>query len=304
MTVYRHFSALALTCLLSANAVADELETQYESGARALAQGSLLAAIDELRSVARQDPGYRNVLTLLGKSYLSIGDHRAAKQVFDRALELRPNDGEATLLLGFSLYQEARYFEAARALGRAVELSPGHPLPRMYHGLSLLNLGQVEQAREELEVALQLVPHDRVARGANARLDLAVGNYSAAETAARDLLREQPDDVETLILLGRVLMESGRAADAIAPLRRAADSVGTARSDVLYLLAQAQLRSGNREAGEETLKLFELVKEKEERLRLLRATVSTDPGNMAARAELVRLLQEFGLNQLAQLHRR
>jgi Flp pilus assembly protein TadD len=293
---------LLLPLLLSAAAQAQDIESRYRAGVAALQGGDPLRALQILNSVAAEQRDYQQVQMLLGQASLTAGLNRAAKQHFERAFETNPSNGQAAFLLGFSLYQSARYFEAAEALEKAATLSPQNPLPRMYRGLSLLRLGEARGARREIDTALRLAPEDPIARAARAELELAEGNFAAAERSIRAVLGKTPQQDEAETLLGRILLESGRAGEAVPVFSALVSRSEGKRSDVLYLLGQAQLRSGATAAGRETLKGFREVKEKESRLRLLDAEVSTEPDNLEARIELTGLLLDLGQTQAALVH--
>ena len=293
---------LMLLTALAPAASGQDLEARYQAGASALQSGNPLLAIEILGTVAAAQRDYRDVQMLLGQACLMAGLHRPAKQHFERALETNPGNGQAAFLLGFSLYQAARYFEAAEALQRAEGMSPQNPLPRMYRGLSLLRLGDPRGARQEIEAALSLQPQDPIARAARAELELAEGNYAAAEKSIRGVLGQTPQQDDAHLLLGRILLESGRPAEAVGVFAELVKKSRGQRSDVLYLQAQAQLRSGNKAAGQKTLETFRQIKEKESRLRVLEAEVSTNANNLDARLELTGLLLDLGQSQAATVH--
>jgi Tfp pilus assembly protein PilF len=287
---------------LAPAATAQDLATRYQAGASALQQGNPLRALEILGSVAAEQRDYRDVQMLLGQSCLMAGLHRPAKQHFERALQTQPQNGQAAFLLGFSLYQAARYFEAAEALLKAGRMSPQNPLPPLYRGLALLRLGDAQGARREIDSALRLAPQDPIARAAGAELELAEGNYGAAEKSIRSVLGQTPQQQEARLLLGRILLESGRPGEAVAVFGELAAQSGDQRSDILYLLGQAQLRSGDTATGRATLERFRRVKAQESRLRVLEAQVSTTPEDLNARLELTSLLLELGQTQAALVH--
>lgn len=292
---------LVVGALLADAGIGQSIDSRYQSGVEAFRQRDALAAIDFLGSIIEERPGYRDAQILLGQSYLLIGDDGAAKRHFERALEINPQHGEAAFLLGFSLYQGARYFEAANALERAARMSTQHPLPKMYLGLALLRLGDVDRASAQIEQALKLAPRDPVALTARAELNLALGNYQEAESAIRAALSTRPEDLDARILLGRVLFESGRPQEATFVFESALEDAATSRSDALYLLAQSQLRAGNSEAGQANLKRFQQVREKEERVRVLRSVLSSEPNDIDAGVELASVLLELGHRHMAQI---
>jgi tetratricopeptide (TPR) repeat protein len=277
------------------------IDARYQAGAEAFQAGRPYEALEILSSVAAENPGYRDVQMLLGQSCLVVGLLVPAKHHFENALQANPGNGFAAYLLGFTLYQSARYFEADQALTRAHDLAPANPNPLVYRGLARLRLGRAEDARRDIETALAQAPRDPTARGALAELELAAGHLDRAEALARDVAADEPRSPDPKLLLARVLLEAGEAAQAI-PVAEEVLAAFPHRSDALYLLAQAQLRSGAKDAGRATLTRFQKVKQREERLKVLQVEVKTDPDDVASRKELVELLLEQGQVGDALLH--
>ena len=301
----RHSRWLPWICaalLLPSSLWGQGLDDLYRAGAEAFQRGDAQRAIEMLSTVAAQQPGHRDVQMLLGQSYLVASRPREAKQHFEAALRADPQNGLATFLLGFSLYQAARYVEAIEVLERARDLAPGNPNPSIYRGLSWLKTGQPEEARIELIQALDLAPDDPTAQAAMAELELSEGDAAGAEARLGSVVQTMPT-VEHRLLLARARLESGRPEDAV-PLLRQLDDELPERSDVLYLLAQSLLRSGQTDAGRSILERFRRQRAVEERLRVLEATVSTSPEDHASRLELTRLLIDDGQANRARDHLR
>jgi predicted Zn-dependent protease len=299
----RLIAAALLASLLPALAPAlapaqqGDLEARYLAGAAAFRAGRPHEALGLLQSVVAERPDFRDAQLLLGQSCLVVGRERQAKQQFEQILVRQPDNGQVAFLLGFSLYRASRWVEAVAALDRAHTLARANPYPRLYRGLSRLKLGDPEAARDDIQAALRLAPDDDAVQAAAAELELADGRFRAAALRLRPLV-ERTGDVEQSILLARALLEDGEAADAVAVLA----PIEARRSDLLYVRAQALLRSGERERGRQELARFRERKRLEERLRLLEATVSTDPGDTDARLELTGLLLDEGQGGAAGLH--
>ena len=289
--------ATMLALALAASAAAghaQDLESLYRAGFEAFRTGETHKALELLGTVAAADADYRDVQLLLGQSCLAAGLPSAAKQHFERVLEADPGNGHAAYLLGLALYQAARYFEAARAFERARELAPQNPYPSIYRGLALLRLGHPDEARGEIETALASAPEEPAARNALAELELAAGELDSAEQIARGVIADLPatqERFEATLLLGRIVYQAGRPAEAAAIFRQALTE-GPERSDVLYLLSQALLRSGEAEAGQAFLERFRTRKALEEQVRVLEAAIKADPDHPEPRIRLVRLLLE------------
>ena len=278
-----------------------ETERLYRAGVEAFQSGRTLEALEALTAVAARDSGYRDVQLLLGQACLASNLLRPAKSHFEAALAATPGNGHAAFLLGLTLYQGARYFEAAEALSRAHDLAATNPHPLIYRGLSNLRLGRPDRARSDLDRALALAPDDVAARLGLAELALAEGRVAEAEALARRAGGDAPSNVEAQILLGRILLDSDRA-DEAAPVLGRALAGGSARSDALYLFAQALLRSGETAAGRRALSRFQDHKALEERVRLLEAALASDPQDLETRVRLARELLAHDRRGAALIH--
>jgi Flp pilus assembly protein TadD len=270
------------------------------AGARSLQEGRIYEAVVLLRQAVAARPDDVDLRLLLGQASLAANLWVPAKQQFEAILDRQPGHGLAAFMLGFALHQAGRHHEAAEALARAESLAPDNPHPKTYRGLALLRLGRPAEAQRELEAALALAPGDPVALTGLAELKLAQGHPQEAESILRKVLAAAPG-VDAKLLLARALLASGRSGDAVAQLQQVAQEAPN-RSDVLYLLAQALLRDGRQDEGRTTLERFQEQKAREERIRLLEVTVSTDPGDRGARLELARLLLDNGHPEAAALH--
>lgn len=89
--------------------------------------GNLDRAIVSLEAVVRQDPTYKDSLTLLGRAYYKKGGYEDARQILIRALALNKNDEIAWLVLGLCqlrLGDEQRGLESIKGgltlLGKAM----------------------------------------------------------------------------------------------------------------------------------------------------------------------------------------
>ena len=70
-------------------------------------------AVEVLESVVRQDPWYRDSLTLLGRAYYRKGRFRDANQILQRALVINKDDEIAWLTLGMT---QLRFNDDERAM--------------------------------------------------------------------------------------------------------------------------------------------------------------------------------------------
>ena len=141
-------------------------------------------------------------------------NEKTADSLHRRALEVEPDNAEATSYLGVIAMRENRDAEAGQLLKRAVLLAPHNA---EYHN----NLGMFHQMR---------------------------GNEAQALTAYADAIRLDPHDATAHNNLGLLLQEMARPQAAIAAFRRAIESV-PAFADAHWNLALALLAVGDFEHG-------------------------------------------------------
>lgn len=277
-----------------------DLPGLYQAGIEALRQGQAVQALASFEQVAAVDPAFADVQMFLGQSHLVLGQPREAKKYFETVARAQPNNGHASYLLGFSLFQSARYVEAVEELERALLLAPEIPHPFVYRGLAYLRMGQLEAARRDILTGEGMAPDDPVARAARAELELAEGSYGAAEERIREVIDTVPS-VENKLLLARAQLKGGDPLAAV-PMLQELDRTLPDRSDVLYLLAQCQLRGGRAEEGKATLGRFKAQRSIEERIRVLESGLSTGKAGIEERFELLRLLIDGELENKAMQH--
>ena len=122
------------------------------SGQWAKAEGDFLKAL-ELKA---DQP---DVLNYLGYSWVDQGINlEKGRQMIEKAVSLRPNDGAIVDSLGWALYRMGEFQAAVKALERAVELKPEDPTINDHLGDALWQVGRVGEARFQWQRALTLDP--------------------------------------------------------------------------------------------------------------------------------------------------
>jgi tetratricopeptide (TPR) repeat protein len=183
------------------------------------------------------------------------GDLRAAEEEYRRAIEIKPEMGQARRNYGLLLLKDGRASESAVELREAARLGPGSPdvfsdLGIAYHLMGMAreaehafreeirlrpgssranyNLGSllVEQGRqaeaiEALARAAELDPADADARAQLGSALAAVGRQTEAAAAFEEAIRLNPSLVDLLVPLARSAVAAGRRESAIAALSRA-----------------------------------------------------------------------------------
>jgi tetratricopeptide (TPR) repeat protein len=150
------------------------------------ATGDPAGAMEILRRTAERAPQRADVRKLLGDVALRVGDIEAARSAWRNALDLDPGYAEVWLGLG-RLEQERGDLRAAEAAYRAA-LDRLPSFAEAAHALAAL-LDQMDRAGEALDLLVTTLERDAF-------------------------------DFEALVLLSKVLLDVGRAADAVAAALR------------------------------------------------------------------------------------
>ncbi|MGD2176174.1 MAG: tetratricopeptide repeat protein, partial [Candidatus Brocadiaceae bacterium] len=145
-----------------------------------LQTGQLGEAVKVARSVVEAEPESAPARVLLAELLWRSEDYEAAREAFDRAVELNPEYGRAYNRALLDL-QRGREEQAAELLRKAVERLPDQLTPRFYLAVTLQRQGRPGEARE----ALQAILEDSRTRRAAA--DLVAWSLAALEAGQGNL---------------------------------------------------------------------------------------------------------------------
>lgn len=248
--------------------------------ARALQlQGKYKESLDELKpeAVAKSAP----LMALRGDALLANQQADAAKQTYEQALALQPNNGAAlTGLARHALLQgnreEAERFsleattkdasnpdvwifrgamlraagkpdEALAAYGKVIELRPNDVGARIEQAYLHINQGKYDLAKTDIDAARQHAPNSLLATYAQALLDYSQGKHAQARDSLQKVLKASPDHLQSILLAGAVELNLGSVQQAEQHLRKYLES----DPNNVYarkLLAQSLLK--NAQAGD------------------------------------------------------
>ena len=159
----------------------------------------------------------------LGAIYLKQQQWQPAREAYLKALQLEPESASARYNLGFVSYSTNRFAEAETEYKKALALDPALPLAYLHLAdiafrrgdfpatVKYLTDGRPRFEGETKLTALQLLGRAEVARG----------NRSGAMAAYEELLRDRPNDPQSLLQLGRAYRQERRTAEAAKVLTQA-----------------------------------------------------------------------------------
>jgi adenylate cyclase len=105
------------------------------------------------------DPNLSEAVSLMGYTYLWMGEHAKAEKVINRLLAIAPNNADALAFYGYFLVFSVRAEEAVAPILRAKRMDPGrHVRLSMYLAFAYSLLERYEEAVKELELYLDEYP--------------------------------------------------------------------------------------------------------------------------------------------------
>lgn len=184
--------------------------------------GRWAEAVPHYEAALRLDPNYADAQSDLATALVHAGQPDAATPHYERAAALKPADADIRYNLGLHYTTVGREVDATTEFTAALRLRPDFPAARLALGRELNQQGRYAEAAAVLEPALREA--GPTAGPAWSELGFARVNlqdWSAAETAYRHALAVLPPASRgpTLFLLGNLLLETRRAAEAIAVYR-------------------------------------------------------------------------------------
>lgn len=169
------------------------------------------------RDRAREDqtpPKSSRDFALLGTSQLVKRNWAQAEVALRRAVELDKRRFWAWFGLGYCLFEQGRYLEAAGNFMVCTALEPNFAWPYMNQGLALAHAGRLNEALTAYNQALQHNPRFAEALVNRALVQLELDNLTGAESDLRRAITLDRKEPNVLAALGEVLARLGRRDEA------------------------------------------------------------------------------------------
>ena len=199
------------------------LESIPEDGQHALLRGGLYSqraaflldldlAEDAIENVERAlDGGWQSAdpLATAGWAAYSMERPGAAKDYFERALEIDADHVSALTGRGLALLEIDEYDVARSDLTHAINLDPDNADLHSLRAEALIGLRDLEKAERDVRKARQLAPHDPDHALSLTRLMLVRGDVDEARQAVDAAIPEEHPDLEALLLRSHLRMLAG-----------------------------------------------------------------------------------------------
>ena len=208
-----------------------------------------------------------------GQGYLDAHNYAKARLEFRNALQLDPNDAQASYLAGQAAQNLGNLREAAQMYQGAIQSNPKHLGARAQLGLLYDLGGAPDKAVALVEPGLALAPDDPDLLTARAAARQRLGDKAGARADAEKAAGLAPANENTIGLLASIYQQAGETQQAIDLVNKAAQTPG-ASVNLRVVLAQLYL-AANRHP--------DAVQE-------LQRAIAADPDNLVHRYLLAQVL--------------
>lgn len=178
--------------------------------------------------------------TNIGGALLERGDLDGAREQFELALSIQPENAIAHFNLGHLLQSRGRQQESAEHYRKALERNPAFAQAHHNLALALAALGRPAEARVHYEASLRLNPGNALAHNNLGNLALGEGRVELALQHYRQALALDDALLEAHFNLAVLLGRSGQTAEALPHLRRVVEGdPGNRQAAALLQAAEA-----------------------------------------------------------------
>jgi tetratricopeptide (TPR) repeat protein len=191
----------------------------FDRAYRSFKSGDLQAARSDLLILLKVEKNNVAVLHLLALAEKGLGDYDPARQCFELAMQLAPQDAELAANAA-NLFAACGDIDAAlSAYSRAIALAPSRLDFRLNRAIVLLDAGRAEQALGDAEYLRSQPKTDARILTVAGQIYRSAKNFDAAQTAFRRALELEPERATALLGLGELLLEEGDP-ETLVPLQK------------------------------------------------------------------------------------
>jgi Flp pilus assembly protein TadD len=226
-----------------------DMEARYLLSVVLTDVGKNREALEQLQILIKLEPENRNALSLMGSTYLSLGEFSQGVLTLKRFVELEPKNANGHHLLGDAYRSQSELDLAAQEYSEALTIDPAF----YYSATSLAELDVMRGRWDEAETRLEGIvsegkapPRNRIDAGFDlAFLLRARGRFREAnrtlENLSEPIAREQVREAMALSVRGLSLLEEGDFQGARRLIEMGVDRAPSAGAPTRYLFARALL---------------------------------------------------------------
>jgi tetratricopeptide (TPR) repeat protein len=199
----------------------NSFQPRFLLGATLVQLNDTAGAIRELRVAHKLNPGHNDARKLLATQYSDTRRFKEAIALLEPVVDTKPYDEEVHLLL-IDARQTSGDAPGAFSLAlKAAQRFPSSAQVASWLGFQLDFAGRYDEAKDYLRKAIELDASYPVSYQLLADVFLKEESYPEAVAWYRRAAERMPEDVETLLGLGKALLESGETAQSLAVLLNA-----------------------------------------------------------------------------------
>ena len=192
---------------------------------------NLKKAIAEFQAAADKDPNYALAFAGLADCYALLNEYSGvpvaeaapqAKTYAERAIAIDESLAEPHATLGTVNVQMWQWVEAEKEFKRAIELNSNYATAYHWYSITLLYLGRKDESLAIIQRAREIDPMSSIITSAFAWVQQMRGDHQASIENLLKLIEFDPNFGITYATLGLSYLKTGRNAEAVAALEKAA----------------------------------------------------------------------------------
>ncbi|WP_197440668.1 tetratricopeptide repeat protein [Polystyrenella longa] len=191
----------------------------------------LLSGCSWMRTSIMNPIDQAHLLTAKAETAYDNHDLHRAEQMYQKAIETNPRDGDIHRKLAELLITQGRIPEAIKHLNDAVERSPDDPETQYQLGKLLYEQGELSSALESLDQTLQIDPAHIDGLSLRAKIALLENDEATAISTYHRILTVSPENVPARINMAELQLKHGHPERA-APILRNICECNFASNDV------------------------------------------------------------------------
>jgi putative PEP-CTERM system TPR-repeat lipoprotein len=176
-------------------------------------------ALEAAKKLQEKQPKNPNGWTLAGMAEIGRGNDAAAKAAFQHALQIKPDDRNATKNLAALAVGANDFDQARKVYDEFLRQHPGDVETLVLYSQLEARAGRPKEGLGRLEEAVRLNPESEYARITLARVYLLAGDPAKALSAAQPVQQKNPLEPAVLELVGRAQLASGQTEISIGTFR-------------------------------------------------------------------------------------
>ncbi|WP_052494041.1 XrtA/PEP-CTERM system TPR-repeat protein PrsT [Nitrosospira sp. NpAV] len=174
-----------------------------------LALGKTKEAKELFEQALENKPDFPDALIGMARYSISEKDMEAAMRFAEQAVTRNPDDAEAWLFRGDLLRVQGKNDPALAAYDRVVKLRPNNSSALINKAFIEINTGKFEAAKADIDAARKVTPGNLIVFYTQALLDFTQKKHTAALESLQQVLSKSPEHLPSVLLAGAVQLELG-----------------------------------------------------------------------------------------------